>query len=529
MSGSQEKTHLPRVTYSNIGDDFSSVHALLDRLIPKIREEALGHEVDHWIDGRPVREGVAYVAASPIDRRIVLGHFRSADSRLVDKALSAARVAFGTWSTMPWLERVAAVRRFADELERRKYALAVCCLLEVGKSRMEALGEAEEAIDLARYYCDQMEENGGFIRPLKRAFANEETSDRLRPFGVFGVIAPFNFPLALSTNMISAALVTGNTVVFKPSPFTGLTGSLLVKAADAAGLPRGVLNLVCGHAATGQMITEHSGFDGFAFTGSHKVGMNLLRTAAASRYIRPVIAEMGGKNPTYVTASADLDVAAEGVLRSAFGFQGQKCSSCSKVYVHADVKKAFLDKLLGLAENIKIGNPVERNVFMGPIIDGVAYSRFANACQEACRDGVLLAGGDRLDDVLSEHGFYVTPTIVDELSRSHRLNKEELFLPVLSVLSFTDLGEAIRDGNDTDYGLTAGCYASDATEISTFSNVAEAGVLYLNRASGATTGAWPGVQTFCGWKGSGGTSKGGLGPYYIQQFMREQSLTLWRT
>lgn len=519
---------LPRVTYSNIHADFSGVHAHLDALIPHLRDSLLGRTWPNRVGGEALEAGVPYEARSPIDRRILLGRFFAGDESQVDAAVGAARDAYGAWSRLHAQDRVAKVRRFADELEARKYTLAVACLLEVGKSRMEAVGEAEEAVDLARYYCDQMEENTGFVRPMKRAFENEATIDRLRPIGVFGVIAPFNFPLALSVNMISAALLAGNTVVYKPSPQAGLTGALLVEAAEASGLPAGTLNLVCGGAETGQALADHPRVDGFAFTGSHAVGMGLLRQVAAGRHNRPVIVEMGGKNPTYVTESADLDAAAEGVMRSAFGLQGQKCSAGSKAYVHEAVMEPFLERLLARARAIVVGDPTGRDVFMGPLVDATALARFEAAVAEARRDGRVLHGGMRLREEAFEHGAYVEPTVVSGLDPDHRLNKEELFLPFLSVLPFADLDAAIADGNAVNYGLTAGIYTRDEEELSRFLESAEAGVLYANRASGATTGAWPGIQTFCGWKGSGATSKGGLGPYWLHQFMREQSLTLWR-
>ena len=518
---------LPRVTYSNIRADFSGVHDLLDRRIPAFRQEMLGKNWPNRVGGQDDGGGERYAAPCPIDRRVMLGEFVAGDAAAVDRAVRAAKEAFASWSRTAWQERVRLTRRLADELEARKYDLGIACLLEVGKSRFEAMGEAEEAVDLARYYADEMEANAGFARDLRRAFPQEATSDRLRPVGVFGVISPFNFPLALSVNMIAGALLGGNTVVYKPSPFAGLTGCLLVQAIEAAGFPRGAVNLLCGGAATGQALADHSGVDGYAFTGSHAVGMGLLRAVAAGRYNRPVIVEMGGKNPSYVTKSADLDVAAEGVMRSAFGLQGQKCSAGSKVYVEAAVKDAFLEKLFAGTARIKIGDPAGRDIFMGPLIDERALTRFRDTVATVRRDGQLLAGGDVLSGGLHDHGAYVTPTIV-ETPAAHAINKDELFLPLLSVLTFSDLAFAIADGNDVPYGLTAGCYAADQSELNLFLERAEAGALYVNRASGATTGAWPGVQSFCGWKGSGATSKGGLGPYYLTQFMREQSRTIWR-
>ena len=365
-------------------------------------------------------------------------------------------------------------------------------------------------------------------RALQRAFPNEETSDLLRPLGVFGVIAPFNFPVALSISMVSCALIAGNSVVYKPGDRSGLTGALIVQALERAGLPAGTLNLVLGDGTVGAAMVDHPGFDGFAFTGSHRVGMEMLRKVAGGRYNRPVLAEMGGKNPTYVTASADLDVAAEGVMRSAFGLQGQKCSAGSKVYVHAGVAQSFIDRLLALTRRVAVGDPRRREVFMGPLVNDAALERYLQACDDALRDGQLLHGGQQLRDGIFNQGRYVAPAIVGGLSADHRLNRDELFLPLLSVLTFDRLEDAIADGNAVDYGLTAGCYAQDALEIGYFTEHAQAGVLYVNRASGATTGAWPGIQTFCGWKGSGTTSKGGLGSYYLPQFMREQSRTIWR-
>ena len=215
------QTALPRVTYSNIQADFSGVHDLLDTVIAKVRAELLGQTWPHRIGGEDLAAGASYEAFSPIDNRILLGRFHRADAAVVERAVAAARTAQKSWGAMPWQERLVAMRRFADQLEKEKFELAAACLIEVGKSRLEAMGEAEEAIDLVRYYGAQMEENNGFVRPLQRAFDNEETSDRLRPYGVFGVIAPFNFPLALSVGMLSSALIAGNTVVYKPASLRG--------------------------------------------------------------------------------------------------------------------------------------------------------------------------------------------------------------------------------------------------------------------------------------------------------------------
>lgn len=519
--------NLPRVTYSNIGEDFSGVHAYLDEFIPDAEARLLGKRQAAFVGGRDRSEGEIVAAVSPIDRAIVLGEFPQSDAGLVDEAVEAARAAYPAWRDMEWPGRVAVLRAAADVLEERKWDVSVACLIEVGKSRLESVGEVEEAIDLIRHYCHEMERTDGFREKNPGASTAEKCSVVLRPYGVFGVIAPFNFPVALSIGMISAALVAGNTVVFKPSDSAGLTGRLVVEALIAGGLPDGVLNHVYGGAATGEALVKHPDVDGFAFTGSNAVGMTILRHAASSTAMRPVLAEMGGKNPAFVTASADLGVAASGVARSAFGLQGQKCSAASKVYVERSVLDEFLDTLVTTARSLAVGDPRRKGVFMGPVINSAALRRFTDAVADAAVEGSVVLGGEPLAGDLFDRGPYVPPTIIGGVAPDHRLNRDELFLPFISVLPFDNLGEALADANRSAFGLTAGIYTQDDEELDRFLTTIEAGVLYANRASGATTGAWPGFQTFCGWKGSGTTGKGGLGSWYVPQFMREQSHTLF--
>jgi 1-pyrroline-5-carboxylate dehydrogenase len=520
-------TNLPRVTYSNTREDFSGVHAHLDEIIPETEARLLGKRCPALIAGRDRMEGQVVGAVSPIDREIVLGEFPQADAALVDEAVNAARAAFPEWRDLGWQRRVELLRAAADVLDERKWDVSIACLIEVGKSRLEAVGEVEEAIDLIRHYCSEMERTEGFREEKPGASAAERCSVVLRPYGSFAVIAPFNFPVALSIGMLSAALVAGNTVVFKPSDAAGLTGRLVVDALVAGGLPDGVLNLIQGGDQTGKALVGHPRVDGFAFTGSNAVGMSILRHAASTQAMRPVLCEMGGKNPTIVTGSADLSVAASGIARSAFGLSGQKCSALSKAYVARPLMNDFLHALLETTGKLVVGDPRRQNVFMGPVIDEAAIDRFAQASADASRDGEILAGGNRLDGGIFDRGPYVEPTIVTGLARDHRINRDELFAPFMSVLPFDDLDEAIADANRSAYGLTAGIYTQDKDQLDRFLNTIEAGVLYANRASGATTGAWPGFQTFCGWKGSGITGKGGLGSWYVPQFMREQSHTIF--
>jgi 1-pyrroline-5-carboxylate dehydrogenase len=520
-------THLPRVTYSNTGEDFSGVHAHLDEVIPEVEARLFGKLRPALIGGQDRTEGQVAAARSPIDRTIVLGEFPQADAAMVDEAVRAARGAYPAWRDLGWPRRVELLRAGANVLEQRKWDVSVACLVEVGKSRLEAVGEVEEAIDLIRHYCAEMERTDGFREERPGASSAERCTVVQRPYGVFAVIAPFNFPVALSLGMISAALVAGNTVVFKPSDAAGLTGRLVVEALAAGGVPDGVLNLVYGGSEAGAALVRHPHVDGFAFTGSNAVGMSILRHAASSTGTRPVLCEMGGKNPAFVAASADLEAAASGVARSAFGLSGQKCSAASKAYVARPIFDDFLHALTHTTGKLTVGDPRRQDVFMGPVIDETAVERFSVAAHESSADGVVLAGGERLSGGIFDRGPYVQPTIVAGLSNDHRINRDELFLPFISVLPFDSLDDAIADANRSAYGLTAGIYTREQPELDRFLNTIEAGVLYANRASGATTGAWPGFQTFCGWKGSGITGKGGLGSWYVPQFLREQSHTVF--
>ncbi len=338
---------------------------------------------------------------------------------------------------------------------------------------------------------------------------------------MFGVIGPFNFPVALVTGMSAGALVAGNTVVIKPSEHAPWSRALVGDAFARAGLPAGVVNVVQGGPATGVALAT-SAIDGVVFTGSAEVGRELARSFQEGAYGRPAIVEMGGKNPAIVTAAADLDAAAEGIVASAFGFSGQKCSACSRAIVLDAVHDGLGERLRERTEQLAVGDPADPDTYTGPVIDERAVERFQAAVREAERSGAIVTGGGRPD----RSGLYVEPTIVSDLPPGHPLTREELFVPFVTVSRVDTLDEALAEANAVDYGLTAGIFSRDDAEVARFLDEIEAGVVYVNRRAGATTGAWPGIQSFCGWKSSGSTGKGGLGPYYVQQFMREQSRTV---
>jgi 1-pyrroline-5-carboxylate dehydrogenase len=314
--------------------------------------------------------------------------------------------------------------------------------------------------------------------------------------------------------------------VLKPSHQGFFTGLKLYEAMREGGVPAGAFHLLTGPGSTvGQELWQSPDVDGLTFTGSYAVGMEIYK-GFAKDYPKPAICEMGGKNPAIVSAKADLDKAAEGVMRSAFGFSGQKCSACSRVYVERPVFDEFVEKLVEKASKLKVGNPLERDTYTGPVINEKAVETFQKAVDDVKGGGGrVLIGGGRIDEGDLARGLFVNPTIV-EAPLGHRVWKEELFVPFVAVAPVDSLDQALELANDTEYGLTAGFYSEDRAEIDRFLDDIQAGVVYVNRKAGATTGAWPGMQPFGGWKGSGTTGKAGGGLHYVQQYLREQSRTV---
>ncbi len=521
-------TTATKITYTSAAGDLDQFHRLFDEALARVRAAA-GASYPNLIGGEPVAgAGEPLDDRSPIDSSLLLGRFAAAGAAEVDLAVRRAREAQRAWSRRPWRERVGVLRRAAELIRERKYDLAALMALEVGKNRLEAMGDAEESADLIDYYCAQVEEADGFVRPMGRITPIERNTDVLRPYGVFACIAPFNFPLALSTGMSSAALVAGNAVVYKPSEEAPWTGLRLAQIYHDAGLPDGLFNFLAGRReAIGDALWQHPGVDGVVFTGSRAVGLR-IHAGLSGRWIKPCLMELGGKNAAIVTASADLDAAAEGVMRSAFGLQNQKCSATSRVYLDRRVAEPFLERLLEKTKAIRMGDPTERDVYFGPVINRAAVERFERAVAQARREGTVVLGGERLHGGVFDRGHFVAPTVA-RLPLESSLFREELFVPFLAVGEVSGLDEALAQANGTDYGLTAGIFSADPAEVERFFDEVEAGVCYANKRSGATTGAWPGAQAFCGWKGSGSTGKGGCGPYYVAQFMREQNRTVIET
>jgi len=515
-----------KVTYATLRADNEELHAAYEAGLERAKAR-LGAHHRNFVGGRERDGEGTFEVRSPIDRDVVVGTFARGTRQDVRDAVAAARAAQPAWAATPWHERLAILRRAADIISERQMEYAGLMAIEVGKNRLEALGEVEETADLIRYYAKTWEDNEAYDHPMDNlGDAAVHTRSILRSHGVFAVISPFNFPMALAGGPTSAALIAGNTVVFKPASAGAMSGVTLMEAYRAAGLPDGVVNLVMGPGETvGAELRENQDVDGIVFTGSYEVGFDLFRTFS-TRYPRPCIVEMGGKNPAIVSRRADLEEAAEGIMRSAFGFGGQKCSANSRVYVERPVHDELVRLLVEKTEKITIGDPLKREHWLGPIIDGRAVDRHQGAVAEARRDGTVFTGGEHLTDGGLDRGFYVEPTVVGNLPASHRLFQDELFAPLTAVAAVDSLDEAIRLSNQSLYGLTAGVYSEDPAEVEKFLTEIHAGVLYVNRRAGATTGAWPGVQAFGGWKGSGSTGKAGLSMYYVAQFLREQSHTV---
>lgn len=513
----------PRITYATLAvtpDDDKAY----DAAVEKIRGE-LGKHFSNFVDGK-ARTSTAgeFAHHSPVDTRCVVSYFPKGTREDTRDAIQAAHRAFDVWSTMDYRDRIAILRRAADLIIERRFELSAWMAFEIGKNRAESLAEVNETAELIRYYCERMEFHKGFVLPLESPGPGQKTLSILRPYGVWAVIAPWNFPFALATGMSAGALVAGNTVVFKPSSETPVAGYEIYRAFADAGVPDGVFNLMVGPGSSvGVELQENPGVDAMIFTGSYDVGMKLYKNFA-TKFPKPVIAEMGGKNPAIVTASADLDEAAEGVMRAAFGFDGQKCSACSRVYVDNTVKEKFLQLLVEYTDKrVKVGDPTKKETFMGPVINQDALDLFLASAEEARKSGgIFHYGGNRLTAGELANGYFVSPAIV-ELPKTHRLFQDELFLPFVVVAGVDSFDEAMTEANNSAYGLCAGIYSRDQNEIDYFFDHIQAGVTYSNRRAGATTGAWPGVNSFGGWKGSGTTGKSALGPYYVQQFMREQS------
>ena len=516
-----------KVTYISLSADDPAIDAAFESAIADVRS-TLGRNHPLHVAGT-TRAGAAPIESrSPTDTRVVVARVATATAADVNDAVAAARATFPRWSATPWQERAAILDRAADLVRERRFELAVSLIFEMGKNRVEALGEIEETADLYAYYAEEMRKNAGYVREMGRLVPTDTNTSVLRPYGVWAVIAPWNFPYALLGAPAAAALVAGNTVVMKPSSETPLAGVKLVEIFEQAGVPAGAISCLPGSGRiVGDGLRDHPDVAGLTFTGSYDVGFGQLYRKFAHEFPKPCVVEMGGKNPAIVMPSADVALAVQGVHRSAFGMNGHKCSACSRVYVHRSIAEEFVKRLAKSADDVVLGDPSKKGVFVGPVATAQSYEDYQrySALARAAGD-VVRAGATIVKEGDMAQGFFVRPTVLSGLPRDHQLLREELFVPIVAVEAVDSLDEALARANDTKFGLTAGLFSREQAEIDAFFDRIQAGVTYVNRAAGATTGAWPGVQPFGGWKGSGSTGKNIGGHYTLLCYLREQSRTV---
>jgi 1-pyrroline-5-carboxylate dehydrogenase len=516
-----------KVTYTSLSAD-PSLDPSFEAALRSFKTK-LGQRHPMFIGGEEVwSTSGEFEHRSPIDTSVVVGRFQIGTRQHAKDAIQAATAGFQVWSSKPWHERVRTMEKFANLIDRRKFEIAVAMTYEVGKNRLEALAECWEAMDAVRYYANVMRREKGYTTRMGRGGPGEHSVVLGKPHGVWPIISPFNFPFMLANGMALGALITGNSVILKPTSEAPLTGLLLYQLFVDAGVPPGAVNYVTGPGANFEdEFVSNPDVAGIAFTGSRYVGMRLYRRFLTEQpYPKPILLEMGSKNPTIVTAKADISKAVGGTVRAAFGYGGQKCSATSRLYVQEGIKGKFLDALRGRINKLRVGDPREKDVFMGPIINESAVEKFEASVIEARQSGgKVLVGGEVLKDGALGRGYYVSPTVVTDLPKGNRLIKDELFLPFVVVEGFEKVEEAIAKANETEYGLTAGIFSRDKKELKKFFDGIRFGVTYANRSGGSTTGAWPGAQSFTGWKASGATGRGVGGPHYLLNFIRDQSQT----
>jgi RHH-type proline utilization regulon transcriptional repressor/proline dehydrogenase/delta 1-pyrroline-5-carboxylate dehydrogenase len=480
----------------------------------------LGRKVPLTINGEKIWTDKMFSSVNPSQPDQIVGYAAEAGIPEAERAIGAARAAFEKWRRTSFEERCQLLERAAEILERRRFELSALEVFEVGKPWAQADGDIAEAIDFCTFYARQMRLIG---RPkLTQHVPGEESYEHYWPRGVALVIAPWNFPMAILCGMVSAALVTGNTVIMKPSEQSVIIGAMLMEIYEEAGVPPGVLNFLNGKGSViGAHMVDHKDVDLIAFTGSREVGLWIWESAGKTREgqreLKRVICEMGGKNAMIVDSDADLDEAIVDSIYSAFGFQGQKCSALSRLIVLEENYDRVMERLLGAAASVRVGNPEEPGIVVGPVIDEAAYRRILDYIEVGKNEATLAYQAKELPP----HGYFIPPTIFTGVKPDMRIAREEIFGPVLSVLKVRDLDEAIEVANGTDYALTGGFFSRSPANIDRIKAQLEAGNVYINRPC---TGAIVGRHPFGGFKMSGGGTKAG-GEDYLLNFLIPRVVT----
>ena len=481
----------------------------------------LGREYPLVIGGERLTTSDKLISYDPGQRDRVVGTFSKADKALAEKAIEAADTAFKTWSRVPYEERAQYLVAAARIIRERKFYYGAWMVYEVGKSWAEADADVAETIDFAEFYAREMLRLG-VPQPLTPV-AGEKNYLRYIPLGVGIVIPPWNFPMAIMAGMTLASIVAGNTVVLKPSSDSPTIAYKFMELLENAGMPAGVVNFCpCPGGSVGDVLVGHPRTRYVAFTGSKEVGLRInelaAKTAPGQLWIKRVVAELGGKDSIIVDSETDLDSAAEGVTASAFGYQGQKCSACSRAIVDAKVYDAFLDKLKARVEKIKVGSPTDPDNYMGPVINAGSKKSIQEYIAAGLKEGGrLITGGGEA----SGPGHYLEPTVIADVAPKAKISLEEIFGPVLAVIKAKNFDDAMEIANNTEFGLTGAVYTKNRQKLERAAEDFFTGNLYLNRKC---TGAMVGAHPFGGFNMSGTDSKAG-GRDYLLLFTQAKTVS----
>jgi 1-pyrroline-5-carboxylate dehydrogenase len=479
-----------------------------------------GATYDLIINGQRRKGDGTFESRNPSRPSEIIGTLQKATPTQAREAVAAAEQSFHSWSKTPASQRADLLFKAAAEVRRRRFEFDAWLVIEVGKSWIEADGDIAEGIDFLEYYAREMLRLDGPhpVTPVP----GEKNMMIYIPLGVGVVIPPWNFAFAIMAGMTSAAVVTGNTVVLKPSSDSPIIAYKFVELLESAGMPAGVVNFLTGSgAAIGDLLVGHPRVRFISFTGSKEVGLRVNQLAATPQpgqiWIKRVVAEMGGKDAIVVAADADLGAAVEGVAASAFGFQGQKCSACSRAIVEEPVYDEFVRRLTERVKKISVGDPADPRNYMGPVVNEGSLKKIQSYIDEGKKGGKLVAGGTRAPG----EGYFVEPTVIADVKPDAKIAQEEIFGPVLAVIKAKDYDDALRIANNTEFGLTGAVFSKDSKKLERAREEFHVGNLYFNRKC---TGAMVGAHPFGGFNMSGTDSKAG-GPDYLLLFLQAKSVS----
>jgi 1-pyrroline-5-carboxylate dehydrogenase len=488
----------------------------------KTVESYLGKHYDIIIGGKRLITKRAYTSINPANTKEIIGHIGQAGMDEIKLALDVAFERFKTWKNSDPKMRADILFKAAAIIRKRKFEFSALMTKEAGKPYAEADADTAEAIDFLEYYGRQILELQDIDHKILSRRNIERNEYRYIPLGVGAVITPWNFPLAILVGMTSAAVVSGNTVLLKPAMTTQVIAYKFMEVLEEAGLPAGVVNFVPGKGSEiGEYMVNHPNIRFISFTGSKEVGISIYEKAAivhkGQLWLKRVIAEMGGKDAIIVDEDADLDLAADAITKSAFGFSGQKCSACSRAIIHESVYDTLVSKIVELTKKIKVGDPVDPDTFMGPVNDEKAFDKIYEYIEIGQKEGVLVAGGQRD----GKKGYFIEPTVIKDLDPKSRIMQEEIFGPVLGITKAKSFEHALEIANDTEYGLTGAVISNNREHLELARREFHVGNLYLNRKC---TGAIVGYQPFGGFNMSGTDSKAG-GPDYLVLHMQGKTIS----